>query len=449
MRKALWSWREDTLRTMRKRLLGAALLFAAPLCAVTRIEVLHFSDYHSHALPFYSEDRADQGGLARAIGYLAREHRKGALVFDGGDMVNKGSPAWSDKYQCDEWPWLNGIVDAMAFGNHDPDYGPEAFERCRAALKVPVLSANTAGFEGTAVFTRKGVRIGVFAIAGSDFASLTKNFSYTDRIAAARAAVAELRKKADAVIMIGHETTSDDYELARAVPGIDLILGTHSHYRQELTRIEGTETWFISPYQYLTYISRVELTFTHGRLTGVSGRLVPVDAGMKADKAVAARIAKMQRELETDPEYAALFEIVAHLPQPMTVGELGNLAVVVMRDASRADLAISTASSFRQPLPPGALSLETLRAALPYDNEIVIGEVSGATLSKMLHAGKEGSGDRSSFITPAGEIDPAKTYRVATTDYLARISSYREFFTGEIRRTGLHVREELRKRLAK
>src|SRR2546430_3937070 len=99
------------------------LLCARAQARDARVTILHFSDYHSHALPFYDEGRAGVGGVARAIGYLRGEKSRGAIVLSGGDMINKGSPAWSDKYNCAEWPWLDGIRDAMAFGNHDPDHG--------------------------------------------------------------------------------------------------------------------------------------------------------------------------------------------------------------------------------------------------------------------------------------------------------------------------------------
>src|SRR5437764_1092258 len=264
---------------MRKLVL--ILFLARAACAATTITLLHFSDYHSHALPFYSEDEPSRGGIARAIGYMKREHARGALVFSGGDMVNKGSPAWSDKYQCAEWPWLDGVVDAMAFGNHDADYGRDWFEKCRAQLRYPILSANTAGMQKTAVVNAGGARIGAFALAGSDFPTLVKaeGFTFSDRIAAAREAVRELREQehVDAVVMIGHEHLDDDFTLAHAVPGIDLILGTHSHLKRELTRIDGTATWFISPGQYLTYISRVELTMDGGRVTHGEGKLGRVD----------------------------------------------------------------------------------------------------------------------------------------------------------------------------
>src|SRR5689334_22276838 len=135
---------------MRKfRLLIVALMLflsVTPALAQTRatVTLLHFSDYHSHAVPFYSEGQADSAGIARLIAYLQPyANDPNSLIFNGGDMMNLSTPAWSDKYHCAEWPWFNGIVDAMAFGNHDADYGPDVFAQCRSTIKYPILSANT------------------------------------------------------------------------------------------------------------------------------------------------------------------------------------------------------------------------------------------------------------------------------------------------------------------
>ena len=433
--------------------LACALALAPAALGRATVTILHFSDYHSHALPFYSEGREDQGGIARAIGYLGREHARGALVLSGGDMINHGAPPWSDKYGCAEWPWLNGIVDAMAFGNHDADYGAEAFAKCRAEVRYPILSANTGGFRPYAVFRRNGARIGVFAVAGADFRTLvtTPGFTFTSPIDAARETVRALRERerVDAVVMIGHEHRADDFALAAAVPGIDLILGTHTHTKEELRRIPGTETWFISPFQYMTYISRVELTIDRHRVTGVSGRLVPVDASMKPDPAIAKKVAEMQQELERDPRYAELFAPIGRLASPLSVDDLGALTVGVMRDAARADAAFSTVSSFRQPLPAGTLTLELLTAALPYDNEIVACEMSGAQLQQLLNAiqSRRGS-DAFAYIAKPETIDPAKTYRVAAADYFARVA-YRQSFPCTPAGTGLRVRTEVRKSLSR
>jgi 5'-nucleotidase len=435
-----------------------SLLFvcAAAHARTTRVTLLHFSDYHSHALPFYSEGRESQGGIARAIGYLRAEKRRGALVFSGGDMINKGSPAWSDKYRCGEWLWFNGIVDAMAFGNHDPDYGAGELQLCLEGIRYPVLSANTGSFKPSQVFVVHGIRVGVFAIAGSDFKTLVKEplLHFGDPIAAARETVRDLRENqhADVVVMIGHEQLDDDFALARSVPGIDLIFGTHSHLKRQLMRIEGTSTWFISPFQYLTYISRVVMTFDGHKLVHVSGRLVPVDAHMPIDSKIARRVAAMERDLEHDPQYAPLFVTIGTLRSPLPVEAFAQKSVEIMRDAVHADVALSTASSFRQALPRGRITLEALRAAMPYDNEILVYTLRGDAVQKLLAYGASRKGSDSFAIVAAPKvIDPDRDYRVATTDYLARTApGYRDFFEGPTAETpGLRVRDEVRKWLAK
>lgn len=406
-----------------------ALLLALPLSAETTVTLLHFSDYHSHALPFYT-DEGERGGIARAIGYLRRQKRAGALVFSGGDMINKGAPAWSDEYQCAEWPWLNGIVSAMAFGNHEPDYGREAFERCRKSLKYPILSANTPGFKPYVVLKTNGVRIGVFALAGSDFSKLVKGYTFGDPVEAARKVVATLRGKerVDAVVLIGHQSAEDDYALARAVPGIDLIFGSHSHLKQHLTQIPDTKTAFVSPWQYLTYISRVELTIAEGRVQHVRGGLIPVEASMPVDAQTEQRVAKMQGDLER--KHPELFAPIGKLETALSTEAVAQRTLAAMREAANAEVALSTKSSFRGALPAGTLTLETLRAALPYDNEIVVCTMTDAQLRGVLD---------DSYVTP---FQPKSQYRVATTDYLANVA-----YKFSCEKTGLHVREELRKRL--
>jgi len=426
------------------------ILLALPLSAETTVTLLHFSDYHSHALPFYT-DEGERGGIARAIGYLRREKRKGALVFSGGDTINRGAPAWSDKFGCAEWAWFNGIVDAMAFGNHDADYGREAFDQCRALITYSLLSANTDGFDRYRVYETRGRRIGVFALAGEDFARLMKTpgFEFDDSVEAARKVVRELRERehVDAVVMIGHEHVEADYALARAVPGIDLIFGSHSHLKRELTRIPDTNTWFISPSQYLTYISRIELAFTRSGLR-VSGGLVPVDARMKPDRLVTRWVKMMQRDLESDPRYRDLFTPIGRLDRPLSVAALAQKTVAIMRRATKSDIALSTTSSFRQPLPRGTLTMELLLGALPYENEIVTCTMSGAQLQRLLdvNASRKGS-DSEAYFDGAPAIDPAGAYRVATTDYMANVA-WKEAFDCDKTNSGLKVREELKRELA-
>ena len=478
------------------RVFAIALMFVTPILhgasaadaaadPPTRVTLLHFSDYHSHALPFWNDHRGDQAGIARAIGYLKRGKRSGALVFSGGDMMNHGSPAWSDKYQCAEWSWMNGIVDAMAFGNHDADYGTSKFAQCRAVTRYPILSANTLDATGSvilldrgkpySVFTRGSIRIGVFALAGRDFETLVKPANrpatgavFGDPVAAARATVRALREeeRVDAVVLIGHQQLDDDFALARQVEGIDLILGTHSHLKRELMQIPGTSTWFISPFQYLTYIARVEMTFRSHRLVRVSGRLVRMAEPMAADRATTGRIRSMEHALEHDPRFAPLFARLGRAASEVSNdgqlerdAPLGNLVTDVVRKAANADVAMVTSSSLRQSIPPGRILVETLRAAMPYENAVLVYPMSGAQLQSVIaysvaHSGTDtfcqlsgavvrGSA-RMPVISIAGApLDPIRTYRVAVTDFQALVADgYRQIFAPlKSETTGLKLRE--------
>lgn len=427
------------------------VLIAVSGSAATTVTLVHFSDYHSHVLPFYSEDEVDQGGIARAVAYLKREKKRGALVFSGGDMMNKGAPAWSDKYKCVEWPWLNGLVDAMAFGNHDADYGYAAFVQCKGAVQYPILSANTDGFEKYRVLEVNGLRIGVFALVGPDFPTLVNlpELRFSDSLAAGREVVRRLREdeRVDAVVLIGHEHTDDDFALARSVPGIDVIFGTHSHLKKDIAKIPGTKTLYISPYQYLTYVSRVELTFDGGKITNAKGDLVRMDRSITPDRTVARLVARMQRDLERDPEYRDLFKPIGVAKYPVPLPELAKMTVDVMRNVAKADVALSTISSVRGAIPAGTIDLEILRGVLPYDNQIVVAVMTGEQLQKLLAFGETRKGtDSYPVVTDVPAIDRQKTYRVATTDYLALAVGYRDFFP-TFEPTGLHVRDELRRRL--
>ena len=399
-------------------------------------------------------------------------------MVSGGDMVNRGSPLWSDVYGCVEWRWLAGLVDVMALGNHDVDYGWDAFTACRAAARAPVLAANLVDASGGALLstdgkpylvkTVGGVRLGFFALGGPDLARLVRpedlpaGAHWLEPIAVARDVVAALRDKerVDAVVFIGHQAREDDEAMARAVPGIDLILGTHSHYKGALATLPGTHTAFVSPYQYLAYVSDVTLAFDDHRLQRVSGGLVSMDPDRTPDAAVATEVARLQRELvAAHPER---FRVVGRTAsglgdEGVSSGEslIGNWATEVLRRAAGAHAYVATASGFRGGLPAGEVTMEDFYAAIPYTNKVVVAELTGRQVVDLLaaslaRAGSDGfcqlSGLRYRVVggrpvdvqvlrDPAraesgfAPVDPDGVYRIATSDYQAKVAAgYKDLF---------------------
>jgi len=448
-------------------LLSVSSVFAQQDSTIT---VLHFSDYHSHAVPFYSEGEQDAAGVARAIAYIKTyADDPSTLIFSGGDMINRGSPAWSDKYQCVEWSWFNGLVNVMAYGNHDSDYGAEVFAQCQSQIDYPILSSNVLDVDGQPLFQRDGktyevfdvggIKIGVFAVAGSDYERLVKpdtmpatDVTFADRIETAQEVVKALREKeqVDAVILIGHALYEDDVALAQAVPGIDLIFGTHSHRKEKLTPIPDTNTVIISPSQYLTYISKVELTFSDGVLAEINGELVKMSSDLPEDPEVKQEVTQMQADLEADPDYAHLYQPIGETTIELSTegqftGEslLGNLIMDIVRDAAEAHMSIFVASGFRQPIPPGVILEEDLLTAMPYKNAVFVYDMTGAQLQALLdfsvsRTGSDffsqvsgvrftieegGAADIQVLVDPTdhsagyGPLDLSKTYQVATSNF--------------------------------
>jgi 5'-nucleotidase len=462
----------------------------------TTLVLLHTSDYHSHARPHYADGEHGVGGLARLIQYLRDEKaaNPNTVILGGGDTMNLGTPAWSDKYQCAEWPLFNGLQDAMAFGNHELDYGWARFEECRASVTYPILSAgfvsaaNEPILQPSTVVERGGVRLGIFALTGSDFEKLVQpenrpeGSRFVDGEKVAVPIILHLRQveKVDAIVSIGHRFYEDDVKLAQTVPGIDLILGTHSHRKEDLKQIDGTKTWIISPFQYLEYVSRVELTFENGRLTSVGGWPVRMSPDRPEAPDVAEQVAAMQRDLEADPRYAARFERLGRAAVELSdvnisSGEsvLGNWVQDTVREAAGAQVALSTASSFRASIPPGDVTVEDYLTAVPYMNQVLVYELTGAQVQALLDlsASKRGTDsfsqasgvryairdgkaaeveimdshiDASTDPSSFRPLDPVAIYLVATTDFQARIApGYSDLFkqAASVRDTGIIVND--------
>ncbi|MEM8534230.1 MAG: 5'-nucleotidase C-terminal domain-containing protein [Chloroflexota bacterium] len=446
------------------------------------ITLLHFSDYHGQATPFYTEGQSNVAGLARAIAYL-RPYAEdpNTLIFNGGDVMSLGHPSWSDKYYYADWTMFNDIVDAMALGNHDAAYGPEIFTQCRESIKYPIVSANTCNSDDQPLFLHNGknyvvfeienIRIGVFGLAGSDFDRLiplqhrpTPNTHFANRVEMAQHIVSTLQtqERVHVIVLIGHSSQADDIALAQTVPGIDIIFGSHSHIKEELYRIPETQTYMISPFQYLMYISKLELTLIDEQLSQIEGGLIPMSPDLPEDVHVASEVARMQQNFAQDRRFTMLFEPLGRATKELTLnhimtGEslLGNFVTDIVRATSHAHIALMTANSFRAPLPPGIIREQHLQAALPYDNQILCYTLRGEQILTLLNYSiscrgsdmfSQLSGVRITIEqqrlvsvqitanptdTTAGyeTLIPTKEYKMAVADFQAQIvNGYRDIF---------------------
>jgi 5'-nucleotidase len=160
--------------------------------------------------------------------------------------------------------------------------------------------------------------------------------------------------------------------------------------------------------------------------------------------------------------------------------EVGNLVADAIHAAyPQADLAIANAGGLRADLPMGTLRREHIQALMPFDNRLVVLELSGAQLRDVLAIGlsgqhgflqlsgatahldparttgadRDGDGevmqwetDRLCSVQVAGQpLDPARTYTVVTSDFLASGGDHLGPAMSEAKRleTGALMREQL------
>ena len=190
------------------------------------------------------------------------------LVLDAGDYSMGTAFAAATRETGGELQLLSRMgCDATTFGNHDFDLGPDGTAQAIAvaakAGRVPPVVASNTDFTGSdpslaalqrlakdgliqryLVIERGGIRFGVMGLLGKEAQFYTGGagaVKFADPIESAREMVQLLREteKVDVIIALSHGgmekgndgrfTDGEDVRLPMAVPGIDVVIGAHSH----------------------------------------------------------------------------------------------------------------------------------------------------------------------------------------------------------------------------
>lgn len=190
------------------------------------IRILHTNDFHG----CLTESKFET---------LSTLRKETDLYFDTGDAIKAGNlaiPLAPDPV----WPRLAALeCTASVPGNRESQPIASAFHKKLEGAIHPILCANLTTKDGSWVLPphlilEEPFRIGVFGVmvpivtAKMATAPLSA-YLWSQPIEAARQQVAELRPQVDLLIALTHIGLSRDRELAEKVPGIDLIIGGHSH----------------------------------------------------------------------------------------------------------------------------------------------------------------------------------------------------------------------------
>ncbi len=476
---------------MNGRLLATTCLLAvtaSTAMADYTLHILHVNDVHSRIEPinaFDSTCNSEQNAAGECFGGVARlativtqlrEELAGenVIFLHAGDQY-QGSLMYTTYKGDVDIEFLNLLApDAMAVGNHEFDDGPAGLAKLLDGATFPVLSGNIdvssepvlAGKVSNHVILEVGgQRIGIISALATDTvdtASPGRNVIFTPEAESLQADVAALEAEGvDKIIALNHVGIAADLALAAAVPGVDVIVGGHSHTLMSNTA-EGAMAYptmvgsvpVVQAYAYSKYIGHLTLTFDDaGTVTAATGDTILLDASVAEDPAIVARVAELAGPIE-ELKNRVVAEAAADIDGSREVCRavecpMGNLVAEAMLDRVRDQgitIAIQNGGGLRSSIQAGEVTMGGVLAVLPFQNTLSTFQVTGAVVVEALENGvskvEEGAGRfpqvagltyafdpaapagaRVSNVMVAAEggwapIDPAATYGLVSNNYV-------------------------------
>lgn len=474
------------------------------------LTVLHTGDLHGHVTAWrgWDGDIAGKtvGGMDRIAGLVngVRQEvgREAVLLLDSGDSVGDTMIASLTKGAV-VIEAMNAIgYDAITFGNHEPDYGVTRLRELMNMAKFPFVAVNVFKAPGRELFTqpytvveRAGTKVGIIglAYANTPLTTAKKNvegLTYEHAPDAVRDAVEQARKAgATLVIVLSHAGLAGDQRLASMVPGIDVIVGGHSHNRVDEPLRQGN-TLIVGAGAHGSHVGRLDLTLKGGSLAGHRWRLLAVDhASVPSDarvRTVVDRALDQHRAaLEEQVGEAAAQIIRAQTLAGTTPEKRDQLSAAdvlfadILRAHAGADVAFLPGVGYGVAIGPGRITAEDLRNLIPHESKAVTMTLRGKQIREVLEQSihnvytdqlreKVGgmiqvSGVQFQYdpMKPRGEqlvevvvgeapLAPERTYSVVTNSLLAEGGhNYRTFTEAADRKEGREVYEIVKAWFAK
>ncbi|PTE15531.1 bifunctional metallophosphatase/5'-nucleotidase [Pseudogemmobacter blasticus] len=472
-------------------------LMAGAAQADYTLNILHINDFHSRVEAVNKYDStcsAEEAAANECFGGIARvkakvdELRSGikaaggnVIVLDAGDQY-QGSLFYTT-YKADLVAELvaDYAPDVMALGNHEFDDGPEGLEPFLDKVGIPVISGNIdvsqsnvlkGKVKNHVVLEVGGEKIGIISALATDTpetASPGPSVIFQDDIDSLKADVAALEAEGvTKIIALTHVGYNRDKEIAAAVPGIDAVVGGHSHtflsardpkragpYPTWITRGEGDLVPVVQAYAYSKYLGHLVLTFDDtGKLKFAEGDTILLDSSVTPDAKLEARVKELAGPIE-ELKAKVVAESTAAIDGSRDTCRavecaMGNLVADAMLDRVKdqgVTIAIANGGGLRASIDAGPVTMGEVLTVLPFQNTLSTFEVDGAAVIAALENGvsqlEDGAGRFAQVAglkytfdpaAPAGArvsdvlvqgadgtwgpIDPAATYKLVSNNYV-------------------------------
>jgi 5'-nucleotidase len=442
-----------------------------PSPQVVPLTILHTNDTHSHLLPFSYptvgadpdtlgiRERTDIGGIARRATLVRQirdqqaKRKTTVWLVDAGDFTD-GS-AFSTEYHGEaDIEAMNATgYDLGTLGNHEFNMPLAQLKKVIDLAKFPLLCANAvenatgrplapAEFQ---IRTVGPVRIGVFGLLARESATYQAAkglVTIAGEMETARRMVGLLRPKVDIVIIVSHAGRALDEQIGQQVPGIDVIVGGHSHSRlpigelmwrsEDLKTDDVNGTVIVQAHQWGGELGRLDLLFEKDaagawHVARYRAQLVPVTSALAPDPKVTAAVDRFWQPIaarygevlgQADGDFSSRGDDEANY----------NLVADAVRETFGSEFDLENTGGVRAPLVSGKITRGDMLTLDPFINNVIRFKITGRQLKQILAQFRPAvSGVRYRVenrqlveATIDGKpIDDARVYSGTTNSYLA------------------------------
>lgn len=382
------------------------------------VVILHTNDIHGHLTAWkgWEGDLKGKtvGGFGRLAGAVtrARKTARDALLLDAGDLLGDSMIAdlTEGKAMVEALNHLG--YDALAIGNHEPDFGTAVLRQRMRDAAFTVVAANLIERKESKPFAKPylvkkagGVSVGILGLAYPKTAWTTaaKNVAeveFQDPVPAVKHYLPKMREDgAELVVVLSHLGLGGDKLLAKAVEGIDVIVGGHSHNRMSEAEKVGT-TLIVQAGAHGSDLGRLELTVERGKVTAHTCTLTLLDH----DKVEADDAAERLLKGVLEPHRKAMDEVIGKaagwLVRAHTLAgqdarrrdeesPIDSLFADILREQTKADVALLPGVGYGVAIPPGPVTAAQLRQMVPHEGKVVTMRLSGTQITEVLEQAVE------------------------------------------------------------
>ncbi len=417
--------------------ISIGFIFSSYSCSTTsyqkdktyKITVLHTNDHHGR---FWKNKRNEYGMAARktlidSIRQEVQANGGNLLLLSGGD-INTGVPE-SDLQDAEpDFKGMNKIgYDAMALGNHEFDNSLAVLKKQSGWAGFPFLSANVVTkkngkllYQSHIIKKIGGLKIAIVGFTTKDTKIIGNpqfigDLDFLDPIEVGKKLIPRLKQENDlvfAVTHMGHYANAEyggnapgDISLARAVEGLDLIVGGHSQNPLFEPDVQNG-TLILQAYEWGKYVGRLDLVFRNGELKKQNYRLIPVNLTKKIKNEEGKKVRVLiEEEILEDSEMKTFLkpffdkgqqelQKIIGSSDKLFVGDrkfvrvqetnLGNLIALAQMEKTNSDLSVMNSGGIRADLEAGDITYKDVLIVQPFANTLCSVLLTGAELKKYL-----------------------------------------------------------------